>query len=120
FVDKEMKPGDRVAVVAHDVRLKIYSDFTTDKTQLKQALQEAAMFGRGLDSTTEATAPSILRNLDRSTLIDRTGTVYEALQALGDAMRPIHARKDVVVFYIDIVEPGGYVRGRVIVRNSRT
>jgi VWFA-related protein len=119
FVDKEMKPGDRVAVVAHDVRLKIYSDFTSDKTQLKQALQEAATFGRGLDRTTEATAPSILRNLDRETLIGRTGTVYEALQLLGDAMRPIQARKDVILFSIGIVEPGEDVRGGMIINTSR-
>jgi VWFA-related protein len=119
FVDKEMKPGDRVAVVAHDVRLKIYSDFTSDKTQLKHALQEAASFGLGLDRAADGTGPSILRNLDRSTLIDRTGTVYEALDVLGDAMRPIQARKDVVLFSIGIVEPGEDIRGGMVINTSR-
>lgn len=120
FVDKQMKPGDRVAVVAHDVRLKVYSDFTRDKKQLKRAIDETAMFGKGqTNAPASQTGPSILRHLNGDELIDDTGTVYEALRSLGDALRPIHARKELILFSAGIVEPGEEIRGGMIMGQSR-
>ena len=121
FIDKQMKPGDRVAIVAHDVRLKVFSDFTTDKQQLKRALDEAATFSRGLQtaSSASATGPSILRNIDLTRMIGGTGTVYEGLEVLADSLRPIQARKDVILFSIGIVEPGEDIRGGMVINTSR-
>jgi VWFA-related protein len=121
FVKKDMKPDDVAAVVAHDVRLKVFSDFTADRKQLERAVDEAAMFGRGLTAASQAPArgPSILRNINTGEMINGTGTVYEALQTLADALRPIRARKDIVLFSIGIREPGEEVRGGIVLNTSR-
>lgn len=120
FIDRDMGANDLVAIAGHDVRLKVYSDFTADKKQLKKALDEAARFGRGLSrSNSPEGKPSILRNLSKSEMMDRTGTVYEALEALADAVRPIRARKNLVLFSPGIHEPGEEVRGGVLLNTSR-
>ena len=119
FIKNDMKPTDLAAVVAHDVRLKIFSDFTANKQQLERAVDDTAMWGRGITSSNLlADAPSILRgSSDR--LVDRTGNVYEALQLLGDRMRSIHARKNIVLFSVGIHEPGEEIRGGMIVNQSQ-
>jgi VWFA-related protein len=119
FVDQRMKPGDLVAVVAHDVRLKVFSDFTSDKRQIKRAIDESARWGRGLTSASNSEGPSLLRNIRSGELINRTGTVYEALQAIGEALRPIHARKELVLFSAGIVEPGELIRDDMVISDSR-
>src|SRR5204863_7550504 len=52
FIRNEMLEGDRVAIAGHDVRLKIYSDFTSDKKKLEKALNDSARFGPGLEPPT--------------------------------------------------------------------
>jgi VWFA-related protein len=99
FVDEDMKETDRVAIAGHDMRLKLYSDFTSDKKQILRALDDAAKFGRGLTGRGNATEePSILANLDVSDMVKGTGTVYRALDVLADSLRPIRARKNLVLF----------------------
>ncbi len=117
FVREEMRPGDRVAVAAHDVRLKIFSDFTTDKAQLEKAISESARFGRGLDRPT--TDDGILHNLSRDEMIKRTGRVYEAIHVLADAVRPIRGRKNLVIFSPGMVEQDETVNAGMIVNRSR-
>lgn len=119
FVNKQMKPGDLVAVAGHDVRLKIYSDFTSDKAQLRKAINESALYAKGLTTPSGEPGPSILRNLSSSEIIDNTGTVYEALTALGESLRPIHARKELVIFSAGIVAPDEDIRGEMVVHQSR-
>lgn len=120
FLNDHLRSEDRVAVVGHDVRLKIYTDFTSDKAQIKRALSDATSYGRGLRSKDAAsTGASILRNIDIDQMINRTGSVYEALDLLGDALRPIHARKDVVLFSNGIVGPDEEVRAGMVVNRSR-
>jgi VWFA-related protein len=119
FIRKEMKSTDLAAVVAHDVRLKVYSDFTSNREQLTRAVDETALFGRGITaSDTVPDAPSILRG-SRSQLIDQTGTVYEALGFLGERLRGIRARKEIVLFSLGIHEPGEEIRGGMLVSTSR-
>ena len=119
FIRKDMKPTDVAAVVAHDVRLKVYSDFTANREQLERAVDETALFGRGITiSDTIPDAPSILRG-NASSLIDNTGTVYEALEFLGDRVRSIRARKEIVLFSLGIHEPGEEIRGGLVVNTSR-
>src|SRR5437867_7604363 len=48
FIRNRMKPTDFAAVVTHDVRLKVYSDFTNDKQQLERAVDQTATWGLGL------------------------------------------------------------------------
>ena len=119
FVDKQMKPNDLVAIVAHDVRLKVLSDFTSDKKQLKRAIDASAKMGRGITSSQSGTAPSILRGIGNDELIENTGTVYEALTSIADAVAPIHARKELILFSAGVVEPGEEIRGDLVVGQSR-
>jgi VWFA-related protein len=117
FVRNEMKPGDRVAIVGHDVRLKVYSDFTNNKTQLEKALNESARFGRGLERPTSDTG--ILHAINHDTMMKHTGRVYEAVRVLSEATRHIRARKNLVLFSPGIVEQGETVRDGMIVNRSR-
>lgn len=120
FVRKELKEGDRVAVVGHDVRLKVYSDFTADRKQLERALVDATRFGRGLTKPAEnAPTASILRNVDARAMMNQTGTVYQALDVLADAVRPIRARKNLILFSPGVVELNEDVRGGMIFSRSR-
>ncbi|HYM60006.1 MAG TPA: VWA domain-containing protein [Thermoanaerobaculia bacterium] len=120
FISRDLKPGDLVAIAGHDVRLKVYSDFTSDKSRLQKALDEVARFGRGLKtSDAPPNGPSILRAVGASRMINRTGTVYEALEVLGDSVRGIRARKDVVLFSPGIREPGEESRRGILLSTSR-
>jgi len=116
FIRNDMLEGDRVAIAAHDVRLKIYSDFTSDKKQLEKALNETSRFGRGLDRP--ASDDGILQHVDRGAMINHTGRVYEALDVLADGTRYIRARKNLVVFSPGIVDDGETVRNGVITNRS--
>ncbi len=117
---KEMKPADMAAVVAHDARLKVYSDFTSDKKQLDKAIDDTAMYGRGATTAAApASGPSILRSMGDDRLISETGTVYEALEALGDATHSIRARKNLVLFSVGIHEMGEEVRDGMVISTSR-
>jgi VWFA-related protein len=119
FIKNTMKPTDVAAVVAHDVRLKVYSDFTSNKQQLMHAVDETALFGRGITvSDSVPDAPSIVRGAPTE-LIDNTGTVYEALQLLADRVRGIRARKEIVLFSLGIREPGEEVRNGLVINSSR-
>ena len=121
FVNDHLGAEDRVAVVGHDVRLKVYTDFTSNKAQIRRALNDATSFGLGIRTkeTLAGGGPSLMRNMDIDRMINKTGSVYEALDLLGDALRPIHARKDVVLFSNGIVGPDEDIRGGMVVNRSR-
>jgi VWFA-related protein len=119
FIRQDMKDTDFVAIVGHDVRLKVWSDFTTDKAKLERALDESARFGKGELQAAAGEGPSILRGIDQSSMSKRTGTVYQALDALGEAVRPIRARKNLVLFSPGIAEIGETVRAGMLVDRSR-
>jgi len=115
----DLKPTDYVAVVAHDIRLKVYSDFTNDHAQLNRAIDQTASWGLGIThSNAPAGVPSILR-ADSDRIVDDTGTVYQALELLGDQLRPIHARKDIVLFSAGILAPDEQISNRMVVGQSR-
>jgi VWFA-related protein len=116
FIRNDMMEGDRVAIAGHDTRLKVYSDFTTDKAQLEKALNDSARFGRGIDRPSSDNG--ILQNISRHELVNQTGRVYEALHALADATRPIRARKNLVLFSPGILEQGEMVSNGVITSRS--
>jgi len=110
FVNKEMLPTDLVAVVSYDIRLRIFSDFTSDKKQLRDALREAGSFSRGITRPGAAAAegPSILRNLDLAEMINDTSRIYDAIRLLANSVRGIPARKVLVLFSPGIGEPSDF------------
>ncbi|MCU1348442.1 MAG: VWFA-related domain protein [Acidobacteria bacterium] len=119
FVNEQMKPGDRVAIVGHDVRLKVYSDFTSDKQQLAGAIDQVAKFGLGLKEAPAGDGASILHNLSINEMIDRTGTVYEAITLLGRSTASIRARKNLILFSAGIREIGETSRDGILLNESR-
>lgn len=104
FIDDEMQPTDRIAILGHDTRLKIYSDFTSDKKQLKAALNDATRFSNGILKAPSTEGPSILNNIDTDAVMNRTGTVYEAIDLLADSLKSIPARKNLVLFSPGIMD----------------
>src|SRR5438045_1906009 len=110
-----MKPGDQVAVVGHDVRLKVYSDFTSDKAQLIQAIDAGAGTPRGILSGSGL----LMKSLNGDRMMNETGTVYEALDLLGDALRGIRARKNLILFSPGIVDNSQEVRNEMVMNESR-
>ena len=121
YLDTNMHPEDRIAIVGHDTRLKIYSDFSSDRKVVQRGLEDAMRFGVGLTSVAQgpSSGPSILRNISLDRMMSNTGTQYEGLEVLGDALRPIRARKDLVLFSPGIVAPDEDVRGEMVVNTSR-
>jgi VWFA-related protein len=120
FIKDDMKDTDFVAVVADDnARLKVYSDFTNDRQQLIKAVDQTSAWGRGLlQSNVPEGVPSLLRGgSDR--LMDETGTVYEALNFVGDQLHSVKAKKTIVLFSIGIVAPDDTVQNGMIVSTSR-
>lgn len=113
-----MQPTDYVAIVGHDMRLKVYSDFTNDKKQLEAALADAMRYSNGLKVAAKGEGPSLLRNMDAKELVNRTGTVYEGLHFLADALRPIRARKNVVLFSPGIMDQHESMREGTITNRS--
>src|SRR5262249_25105812 len=45
YLEENMHPEDRIAVVGHDVRLKIYSDFSNDRKVVQRGLDDAMRYG---------------------------------------------------------------------------
>lgn len=119
YIEQKIGGNDLVAVAGHDVRLKIFSDFTSDKKQLAKALREVGTFGNGITGPRETAGPSIFRTLDEHRMMYETGTTYQGLEVLADALRAIPARKNLVLFSPGIHEPGEVVRGGLIVSPSR-
>jgi len=109
FVEKELLPEDKVAIASYDVRLKLFSDFTSDKRALKAALIDAGRFSVGITAPQrEASSPSILRNLDIDRMIGDTGRIYDALELLANAVQPIPARKVLVFFTPGVGTPSDF------------
>ncbi|HEX9982355.1 MAG TPA: VWA domain-containing protein [Thermoanaerobaculia bacterium] len=121
FIRNDMKEGDKVAIAGHDVRLKIYSDFTSDKKQLERSLDQIVKLGKGLTKASEGPAEgaSILRNINTRDMINDTGTVYESLELLAESTRSIRARKNLVLFSPGIIEPGDTPIGGILSGRSQ-
>ena len=120
FVRNQMAEGDRVAVVGHDFRLKVYSDFTSDRRQLERALDEMMLAGSpGLTKAPEGDAPSILRGIANQDLLVDSGRLYVALDLLADALKPIRGRKNLILFSNGMRDNEESVVGDLLVTRSR-
>jgi VWFA-related protein len=119
WIRTSMKENDLVAIAGHDVRLKIYSDFTSDKKQLERALNDSARYGKGLlQPQAGVSGPSILRDIDKSSMMNRTGTLYQALELLGDGVRPVRARKNLVLFSPGMADIGETIQSGMLMDRS--
>lgn len=111
FVEKRMRPEDKVAVASYDIRLKMFADFTSDRKVLEKAIEEAATFSNGISTMPDTVADdSIFKNLSVRKMINETGRVYDGIELLADAMKPIPARKALLLFSPGIGEPSDFSR----------
>lgn len=106
FINKQMLPGDQAAIVAHDRRLKVYTNLTSDKKELLKALDTITTNGPGIDTGLGVGAMN-------------TGTRYEAIEHLANNLRSIKGRKNLVLFSAGILEIGDTVRNGIVVSQSQ-
>lgn len=96
FVKEELLEEDYVAVLGHDARLEIYTDFTRDQTRILEALEQARRFGSGnFESSGE---PSLVDNLDDRRVMKESGWIWDALDMVGQGLQPIQGRKVMLLF----------------------
>jgi len=109
FVNNELQPEDRVAIVGYDIRLKIYSDFTSDKQALLSAIDEVVTFSNGISKKPDNPVENgILANIDMHEVVMKTGRVYDGIRILADALDPIPARKVLILFSPGIGEASSF------------
>jgi hypothetical protein len=98
-----LSPDDRVAILSFDSHLKIWTDFTDDRSRLEPLLRDGVLLERA--SAVQATSPaSLIERLDPAKG-RRTYSIERALQYIGDALQPLPGSKSLVLF--------GYGMGRL-------
>lgn len=105
WIRQEMLPGDWVAVVSYDVKLKVHQDFTRDRQALLRALKNATtgtdpanVWGSRRPEVPEG-QPSLLSHLPEGLdLRDETTRIYDGMRLVADATRDIVGRKSLVLF----------------------
>ncbi|HVR28800.1 MAG TPA: VWA domain-containing protein, partial [Thermoanaerobaculia bacterium] len=114
WIDQELRPNDQVAVLAYDVKLKLYQDFTREKESLKRAVDAAVTGKRAPDRFETLSAPeldpdspSLSINLPADRDLSRsTRKVEQALSLLGHAAEGIAGRKNLLLFSVGFGEVG--------------
>ena len=119
WVQKEMLPGDWVAVASYDAKLRLHQDFTQDREALLVAIDNAA---RGRDPKNEYASrrpegggdlPALLPYLpEGKALRKETTRMYGALEVLAEASGRIVGRKNILLFTLgwgDVEQIGGLI-----------
>lgn len=121
WVRTALAPGDLVAVVSFDSRLRLHQDFTADVDALAAAIDRAS---RGQDPPAEwpsrraerGELPSLAAGLPPvAELSKETPLIYDALEAVARATAPIVGRKNLILFtrgFGRLERSGGYVPDR--------
>ncbi len=111
WIREEMLGGDWVAVVSFDSKLEIHHDFSQDRANLVQAVDDAVRGAkptniwpsRRPESTTEH--PTLLAHLpEGKALRQSTKKIHDALRVLADATAGIQGRKSVLLFTVGFGE----------------
>ena len=97
FVENELLGEDYVAVLGHDARLEVYTDFTRDRDRIVQALEDARRFGDG-NFEPSSEGPSLVEHLDETAMRNRTGWIWDALEVTGNALQGVQGRKVMTFF----------------------
>lgn len=100
FIENDLLPEDKVAVVGLDSRLKIFADFTSDKDVLRKALHDAAKYSNGITEVPAYASPdlSILRQIDTRRMLNRTSGTTDSITLLAEALPSVAARTVMVLF----------------------
>lgn len=89
-------PSDRVAVLTFDTSLKIWTDFTADRTVLDRILQRGVLFDRP-PTVAPSPAASLMAHLDAQTG-RRTYTIERAFELIGQALERLPGSKAIAFF----------------------
>lgn len=118
WLEDDMQPGDWVAVVSYDVKLKLHQDFTQDRGALAQAL-EAAATGKDPERVSPTKrgrvpaggAATLGRHLPTGKqLRKQTGDVHHALRLLAEAAGYTVGRKNLLLFTLGFGRVDGFSR----------
>lgn len=113
WIERELAPGDWVAVASYDMKLSLHSDFSRDREQLRRAVEAATTGGEGAAAwparRPATTGPSLAAGLPAGTALrDATPRIYDALRLLGDATASIRGRKNLVLFSAGFGDRGAF------------
>lgn len=118
WVREDLLPNDWVAVASYDAELKIWQDFTQDKSEVEAALGEMLKGGRDPGTAwpsrvdQEREGPSLLANLPQGKeLAKATRKIYDAIRLMGEATSDVQGRKNLVFLswgFGDATAYGGY------------
>lgn len=112
WVEEQMLPSDWVAVVSYDVKLKVQLDYSQDRYQILEAIENASRnrdpeknLGRQGRRLPPSGAPSMLRNLPQGKeLRKQTRRIYDGIRLVADASAFIVGRKNMMMFTIGFGE----------------
>jgi hypothetical protein len=91
---EDLPPGDRVAVVSFDSRLKVWLDFTTDRDEVAEAVYRSIGFGEP-EGVRRSAGVSLLDHLDLDAAREVTSP-EEALRRTAEALEPLPGVKEVI------------------------
>ena len=89
--------SDRVAILAFDTSLTIWTDFTSDRAALDRILERGVLFERPPAVAAESPAPSLVAHLDAKTA-RRAYTIERAFELIGNALEPLPGSKAIAFF----------------------
>jgi len=90
----DLPPGDRVAVVSFDSRLKVWLDFTADRDAVAEVVYRAIGFGEP-EKVRRSAGVSLLDHLDLDAARD-VANPEEALRQTAEALEPLPGIKEVI------------------------
>ena len=105
-----LTPSDLVAILSFDSHLKIWTDFTNDRTHLDRVLAHGILFERPV-TVSSSSAPSLVERLDREKARRAYG-IERALELIGNGLEPLPGVKSLVLIGHGFgrLEPGLGVR----------
>lgn len=109
WIAESLAPSDWVAVLGYDFKLKVYEDFTRDRSRLTAAIDDAigGKDGRGNwpSRQEQGEGPSLTAHLPwGDELRDETTRMYGALELIAEAAGRISGRKNLLFFTIGLGE----------------
>lgn len=94
FIDS-LTPRDRVAVLSFDSRLRIWLDFTNDRTRVKHAFERGILLETP-PASQAGVEPSLVARLDPAD-VRHAYTIERGLRLIGEALESLPGAKSVVL-----------------------
>ena len=95
FLDT-LAPGDRVAILSFDSHLRVWVDFTGDRTRLGEILARGILFEHP-PAVRDAGSPSLVARL-KPAVGRKTYNIEKGLRLLAEALEPLPGAKTIVLF----------------------